>query len=295
MFLGYNPYTKPYSNQYFKLHVDHATEIVGQMPNSDFDVYFTGISDEEPGTRSCPMIRDVHIIECCTGGRGTITINGTTFSITEGCCYVFFPNDVIIQSADDDSHLMSAWFGFKGLKTDLYLQLLGVSSQQPFLNSNAYEHILKCVYEIHEAAQTKSIGNDLQQIACVNLIFSKLFQLSKEVDSAAMQSAYIRDAISYIETHYSEAIKISDIAKMLGLNRSYFFTLFKQATGFSPQDFIIHFRIKKSCEFLSNFYSPIADVAAAVGYNPVNYSRMFKTIIGISPTAFRANLRNQKT
>ena len=42
-----------------------------------------------------PVIRSVYILECCTGGKGHIIINGQRFPVQEGCCYALLPGDAV--------------------------------------------------------------------------------------------------------------------------------------------------------------------------------------------------------
>ncbi len=44
-------------------------------------------------------------------------------------------------------------------------------------------------------------------------------------------------------------ITVEDIAKMLGLNRSYFGKIFKEALGKSPQEFLLSFGMAKTADW----------------------------------------------
>ena len=45
----------------------------------------------------------------------------------------------------------------------------------------------------------------------------------------------MKEALSFIEQHYSEDISIEDISSSCGLNRSYFSKVFRDTMGESPQ------------------------------------------------------------
>ena len=47
------------------------------------------------------------------------------------------------------------------------------------------------------------------------------------------------------QNHYSEPLQIEDIARYIGLNRSYLSTLFKEHTGQSPLKYLQTFRLTK--------------------------------------------------
>ena len=72
---------------------------------------------------------------------------------------------------------------------------------------------------------------------------------------------YIQSAVSFIENHYTENITVEDMAENLNLNRSYFSKIFKKSTQKSPQEFLITYRVSKSCELLRSTDMTIEEIA----------------------------------
>ena len=101
---------------------------------------------------------------------------------------------------------------------------------------------------------------------------------------------YVNEAIQFIETHFAEPVEIAGLAKALGLERSHLFSVFKEATGYSPQEYLMRHRIKKACEFLENPYASVETIAFAVGYSPVNFSRTFRKLLGMTPSEYRKTI-----
>ena len=92
----------------------------------------------------------------------------------------------------------------------------------------------------------------------------------------------------YIAEKYSEPIHIQDIADFCGLDRSYLSKLFKEVTGYSPQRYLLTYRIKKAKELLESTELSIQHVSYSVGYNdPLAFSKFFKQETGLSPTQYR--------
>ena len=58
----------------------------------------------------------------------------------------------------------------------------------------------------------------------------------------------------------------------------------------SMQDYLISYRMKKACDFLSLPQATISNVAYSVGYDPLTFSKIFKRTIGVSPTEYRKQL-----
>lgn len=105
----------------------------------------------------------------------------------------------------------------------------------------------------------------------------------------------ISKAINYINVHYMEDIKLTDLAKYVGMESAYFSFLFKKETGSNLTDYINTVRIGKAKEYLSFSDMSIYEVAEKVGYANVSYfSKVFKQSVGMSPARFKNTLKNSK-
>ncbi len=99
---------------------------------------------------------------------------------------------------------------------------------------------------------------------------------------------YVKNVINYIQLKYSEPIKIDNIAMALGLNRSYLTRLFKEATGYSLQEYLLTYRMKMAVKLLADESISVNQVAANVGYNDTfTFSKAFKRHFGKSPSDYR--------
>lgn len=91
--------------------------------------------------------------------------------------------------------------------------------------------------------------------------------------------------------NYSHKITVNDISKYIGLNRSYFGSIFKKHTSMSPQEFLIKLRLEKAEELMENPKLNISDIARSVGYeDAMLFSKIFKKHYGASPTEYRKTI-----
>ncbi|MEG1012094.1 MAG: AraC family transcriptional regulator [Ruthenibacterium sp.] len=106
----------------------------------------------------------------------------------------------------------------------------------------------------------------------------------------------ISEVLDYINEHYSEEIKLSELADRLYINQSYLCREFKKSTGFSLTKYIANKRIREARELLRNTQISVAEVAITVGYNNItHFNWIFKKETGISPSEFRKQLRGHST
>ncbi|EKO3586562.1 helix-turn-helix domain-containing protein [Vibrio metschnikovii] len=112
----------------------------------------------------------------------------------------------------------------------------------------------------------------------------RLSQLS--TDSEAHKKVHL--AKQYIESHFAEPIKITDLCRTLHMSESSTYRLFEKHYSMSFSEHLKQFRIGKACELLASSSLPIALVAEKTGFsNLSNFNRQFKTIKAMTPKAFR--------
>lgn len=97
--------------------------------------------------------------------------------------------------------------------------------------------------------------------------------------------------IDYIHKHYAENISIDDIAFSGGMCRSKCCKLFNKVIGQTPNVYLTHYRIAKSCKLLNETNMSISEIADTCGFQSASYFIVvFKKAIGIPPQKYRKNL-----
>lgn len=83
---------------------------------------------------------------------------------------------------------------------------------------------------------------------------------------------------------------VDDFAGMINLGRTIFFKRLKDLTGYSPNDYIRVYRLKKAAELLRCGDFTISEVCFKVGFkDPFYFSRRFKEQYGESPSVYQKN------
>ena len=96
--------------------------------------------------------------------------------------------------------------------------------------------------------------------------------------------------IDWIDSNYSTAFTVRDIAAEFGYQPKYISTIFKQNIGISITSYVNFVRIKASKILLANYDVSIKDIAFSCGYADERYFiRVFKDREGITPKNFRLN------
>ncbi len=99
----------------------------------------------------------------------------------------------------------------------------------------------------------------------------------------------VKPVLEYIYQHISEDLSLDRLAKKFFFSKYHLSVLFKKATGFTVNEYIISRRIMKAKELLMAAY-PVALVGEMVGFNNnSHFIRTFKKMVGISPKKYVKN------
>ena len=103
------------------------------------------------------------------------------------------------------------------------------------------------------------------------------------VDAAAF-GELAQAVIRYLEAHYREDLRLDNIAKAMGNNKSYLCVAFKKDTGFTILDCLNTIRIRRAAELIVYSDHSFSQVAEMCGFASVShFNRVFLKYVGITP------------
>jgi AraC family transcriptional regulator len=92
----------------------------------------------------------------------------------------------------------------------------------------------------------------------------------------------------YIQEHLDQALRLADLAALVGMSACYFASVFKQSTGTSPHQFIVQCRLRRSQQLLRCSDATIAQIAIQCGFSSQSHlTRLFRRHLGTTPRAYR--------
>lgn len=94
----------------------------------------------------------------------------------------------------------------------------------------------------------------------------------------------VERVLAYVAEHYTEELKVSDLAAQCSMCETYFRQVFEEHVHMAPMEYVNLMRIQKACELLKTGNDPMDDVAAKVGYTTTStFNRNFKKFMNTSP------------
>ena len=239
-----------------------------------------------------PIIRANFVIHYVKSGKGVLHLDGNTFEVRAGQAFITFPNMLAHYKADSADPWNYNWVHFNGRRALDMLYQCGITAHQPIFTPDTNDCGLR-------ECMTEMLNDHVHEYSCISNMY-RLFQIMAlhsltrpKPEAVEANLRYVNLVVQYIKQKYFEQIRVSDIADYCSLNRSYLSKVFKDATTYSIQEYLINFRIKKARQLLSTTGQTIQYVAYSVGYqDPLAFSRIFRKETGLSPSEYRQKSQN---
>jgi AraC-like DNA-binding protein len=259
--------------------------------NLDMKLYYCGTGDCENNFSWGPGIKDHYKLHYIHSGQGIFKAGDKTYYLCQGEGFLVCPNVVVSYAAAPGESWNYSWVAFNGLNAENYLNRANLNQENPIFHCSREDYINKCFQEIFDSTQCEK-SMDLKALSSFYNLLSTIIEerSSKgyEKISTKHQDTYVKQAIEFIDTNYSRRISIEEVARYVGINRKYLSKLFSDVLNVSPQNYLVNFRLKKACEYLSSSNLSISEISTSIGYNdPFLFSKVFKKYMGISPSSYR--------
>lgn len=274
----------------------YELEFSGEKKGSLF-VNCCGMSRTEPLHSFGPAIKPHFVIHFVLSGKGRFSIGNKDYSLEQGYGFVIPPDELTFYQADEQDPWTYVWVGFNGSMAEELVRAMGISASTPVFKSDKEKEFTKAVMDMIEH-NTFGVANDLRRSGQLYLFLSLIAESAHIEEKGEMDKAdyYVRRAVEFILSNYCNAIKITDVADYVCINRSYLYTLFKNAMGMSPQQFLTTFRITKAAELLQTTDLPVESIAFSCGYlDSLVFTKSFKQMKGMSPSSYRKEMQKGET
>ncbi len=170
------------------------------------------------------------------------------------------------------------------------------------LTAQDAEQFVACIRKIGENQANESFENDayhrFQNYSLMMDIMTLLCRTMRRTapveGEAAFGSSIIQEILSYINNHYTQPIRIENLARSFGVSVSYLSHEFVRFTNRSVYDYVLYRRVMLARQQMLGSAS-LNDIAYQCGFNDYsNFLRSFGKIVGMSPSQYRKQLRQYK-
>ena len=154
---------------------------------------------------------------------------------------------------------------------------------------------VSCIRRIRENQARKDdpyvrFGDYAMMISLLNVVCRTMGR-TDPVEGKVFGSSSIQEILDYINNHYTQPIRMENLARSFGVSVSYLSHEFARFTNRSVYDYVLYRRVMLARQQMLGTAS-LNDIAYQCGFNDYsNFLRSFTRIVGMSPSQYRKQLR----
>ncbi len=186
--------------------------------------------------------------------------------------------------------------GFNGeIVSHLSREFLVVRNLVPSVNNRVANREML----FQEIFNNLSRGFHPHVVEYINLCFGHLlgtfiYANRNSEDLAEESNPVVHRCIHFMEKNLDKKLTLQQIASEAGLSPTYFTTVFRKQTNYSPLNYFSHLKILKACEYLDYTRHKVKEISYHLGYtDPYYFTRDFKSKMGMSPRQYRNRARSR--
>lgn len=228
-------------------------------------------------------------------GSARFLIGDNTYEVQAGDLLVF--NSGVVHDELSDSPFGSWCIAVVGLRLPgLRENTLIPEDEAPVHPVGAELPDLRALYDV--MFRYLSMERPDCEVFCHRLMLALLDRaltitgsLSLRMPSNPEPGSLARQVHEYIDQHFREPLTLQDLGDALHASPYYLSHVFKEASGYSPMQYLTRRRIGEAQNLLVETDLPIARIAEQVGYDTQNYFNLqFSKHVGMPPRKFRQSL-----
>lgn len=246
----------------------------------DLNPLICGMQKCPPSHAFGPAVREYHLLHYVLHGTGVFQRGEQSYHLHPGEMFVIRPGETTFYQADALDPWEYIWIGF-----ECDAPFAALLEKDVIALPSALAIFQRIVSLQKEPMRTWLICGQLYEL------FAKIAVMQGQTGENAQR--YVSQAVNYIESNYTQPMRVESIAAGLGLSRNYFCRIFKAATGFSPQEYIVSYRLSRAAQFMTEYGLSPGEAARQAGYPDVySFSRMFARKYGMPPGRYAARVRH---
>lgn len=170
----------------------------------------------------------------------------------------------------------------------------------PFFAENELQELRNTMLQGFSAYMDKSMSGSFGCMAKLNTVFEKLLRCvpyqildqTQQVNRMKTQER-VRRILLYIQEHYREPIRLTDIAALENLSESHVSRFFREQLNITLQDYLTRLRVEAAMQMLKNTALSSTSIAYECGFSDPKYmNRGFEKLLGMHPNQWRSETQN---
>ncbi len=257
-------------------------------PNPGLTVTWCGWQRCDANHQVGPTFYKDYAITFVLDGCGSYTLREKTWQITPGTGFVIVPGEHVSYAADSRTPWEYIFATFHGADVPTLLASVGISAESPVFAFDNNAEMRDLLERMRQASKSSAhLGYDVVGFfyRAIALIAHRYMERYPTLNPA---ERYVSKALAYMEANYPYNICVQDVVAYVGVERSWFYRLFKEQTGLSPQQWLLQLRLKRAVFLLTGTKLPLTEIAYSSGfYDLPHFTKVFRRKYGCAPSEYR--------
>ena len=221
-------------------------------------------------------------IELILSGDGIYHIDGIDYPIKRGALFVMSPSSFHRIHFTKDTRLVNFMFTLDACDSAF---LCGIFDTVPHIMMQLAEKEIDFIHTLAEEMERVQSVKYLS--AMMNSVLGKIQQLHARA-ATPLKNAEMQYAILYIQNHFKEDLRLSDVARIANYSPNYFGNKFKEYTGVTFKAYITSLQFTLAEQMLEHTPLSITEICYQCGFRDFsNFMTYFKKRHGITPGEYR--------
>jgi len=232
------------------------------------------------------QLDEYHVVYV-TCGAGDFETRRNAVKVAAGDLILIYKNDWHRYRPCDETGWEAYWVGLKGSYIEKYICGKVFSHRKSTLQRLGYQpELIKLFDQLIELSRRDA---PLFKIASLGCLLQIIAYATAPNEERKLHGSIADPAIDLIRRNLFAKVDFHELASTLGISYSRFRSIFKEATGLAPHQFLLNERIACAKRLLKDPTIEIKTVGYKTGFPSSSYfCRIFRRKTGMTPSAERA-------
>ena len=247
--------------------------------------YFCGWEKCGPGHSFGPAVRPHFLFHFVLSGKGHYDRAGERYELEAGQGFLILPGESTCYQADWADPWEYCWIGFGGTEAGNILRECGLGQENLVYQDRSGGQLRREMMQLVESFEHSDVNS---YMLLGRLYLTLAYMMPKQPAAGSVLQDYVNRALDFIHNNFSYEIGVEEIARTVGIDRTYLYRIFRQQVGESPKRYLTAFRLRMAAGMLVETKLPVTEVALSCGFKEVSlFDRQFRAAYGCPPLKYR--------
>lgn len=246
---------------------------------------FCGWEKCAPGHRCGPMVRAHYLFHYIMKGSGWYQRGSVRYPLQAGQGFLILPGESTVYAASAEEPWEYCWLSFDGTAAPQLLADCGLTPEQLIYTDHSGGQLERRMLRLLRVFETGA-PDPCQLLGYLYLCFACMHTSPAAPRDYA--GLYARRAAELMDCSYAYDLTVEEIARHVGVDRTYLYRICRQYLGCSPKEYLTRVRLDAAAQLLRDTDLSMTEIAASCGFRELTaLDRQFKLHTGSTPLAWR--------